>query len=549
MPVTPDPWSTVYAASDDCAKPEVYLPIIRAVNKRLLATGNPFQFDEAAAGRDALGPDTLGLPSYASSGGGTYSLTRPWPLASGTLVTINSGSGGTYSCTYVNYYTNTTGGTVTTTRAAKVPSGGANTPTGYPALVYNWTPTVGGSAILLRASSTEAWIYPTTYRFPVESYKCLQYAVYYLATLFMPSTDPEGVAWSPSSPSNPFLPYLPSVVTTATPFAHTWPPASGFPRYREQEISQLSAGGTNGQRARFLYLTSGLSIDPYATTPVSLPASSTSERQYSLQIMKRASGAWVVDTDQTTPPDEVTYYGPAQPGDVFDHRFVNNLKAAIDLLSVTGLRYLDMPANGLYWTQTAKTGLLLQSARDTYGNAQSTIQSNWSANTPAVNPASASQVHNNQSLWVESVVDNYGFFDGLWYGNAKTYEAKLFLGFLPTDYPRAVQVYGVGGYRSYAFASLADGLSPGGASNNDLQFDANGYGLHEHEWHLIAAEAEGTSGPWYETGTILGSNATFPAWSTTTPILPSGGSGTQQTLWRGAALADFGVRVLWDFGD
>lgn len=138
----------------------------------------------------------------------------------------------------------------------------------------------------------------------------MQWTVNELADLYVdPDVDPEGGDYSTF-----FRPPL-----SARP---AWPGANGWTRKREREINSIAAAGTDGQRARYVYL--------HGVSPIG-------EREQGTKLFDRVGGMWVLSTDQTTSPDTVTSYGLAQSGDLFGPWILNDLRDAINDLWITPL--------------------------------------------------------------------------------------------------------------------------------------------------------------------------------------------------------------------
>ena len=127
-------------------------------------------------------------------------------------------------------------------------------------------------------------------------------------------------------------------------------PFGGFTRLREREITSIGDAGSEGQIARFIYSLSGQYEDgqtifsyddpsqffgPAWTVPASMPHPITPADQlkHATKVMLYHEGAWAEHPDQTTLPDILTFYGTPKPGDIIGVHNVNELRAAISLLT------------------------------------------------------------------------------------------------------------------------------------------------------------------------------------------------------------------------
>lgn len=107
-----------------------------------------------------------------------------------------------------------------------------------------------------------------------------------------------------------------------------WPPPNGWTRKYPREISDLSAAGVEGQRARFVIRKTWTlwgSPTAHLTTPMD-------QYRHAAKLFDYKSGAWVLSEDQVSDPDIIETTGLAQPGDYFGPWIVNEIRDAIRLL-------------------------------------------------------------------------------------------------------------------------------------------------------------------------------------------------------------------------
>ena len=133
-----------------------------------------------------------------------------------------------------------------------------------------------------------------------------------------------------------------------------WPNGCGFTRKREREITSLGAAGSPGQRARFTVWTTARYQDASATKQTEvqfglgelMPPTPAGQRRYSFAVMEyggpgsgSGSGSsepvyWHVAADQTVGPDILTFYGVNKAGDIIGPWIANDLRNAIDQLTI-----------------------------------------------------------------------------------------------------------------------------------------------------------------------------------------------------------------------
>ena len=149
-----------------------------------------------------------------------------------------------------------------------------------------------------------------------------------------------------------------------------WPGTCGFTRKREREITSLGVSGTTGQRARFTVWKGPRYQDPSGSISTPnifglgelMPATPTDQFGFSTLIMDygppSGSGSaatygsgesvnWHVSPDQVTNPDVLTFYGPAELGDILGPWIPNDLYTAIKQLTMTGVagQWIACPCN------------------------------------------------------------------------------------------------------------------------------------------------------------------------------------------------------------
>lgn len=187
-----------------------------------------------------------------------------------------------------------------------------------------------------------------------------------------------------------------------------WPNGTGFTRKREPEITSLSCPGTiGGGRARFIASTWGqmndgtiFLTDPGITTDK--PPTPAGEWKYSTRIMKFVSGIWQVDTDQRTALTLDVMYGFAKPGDTMGPWILNDLRDAINQLTLQKFNF----------TWTAQ-GLPNYRATAIYAS-QAAADTGWAAATAYYNPsveggsAMVSQSVSSAPQYQLQVTANYG---------------------------------------------------------------------------------------------------------------------------------------------
>jgi hypothetical protein len=202
---------------------------------------------------------------------------------------------------------------------------------------------------------------------PFYSWNALQDLTYHLAANYFCNEDD----------------FDPSDSTTWTDFFDvsdytSWPPGGGYTRKREPEITTLSwsTGFVDGDRARFIASATTLHSD-YLNAD--MPATPSGERQYSAKIMKRVSGAWVVDADQVTPLTLWVLYGRAKSGDVFGPWILNEMRDAINRLNALVILGGNAPPfDGMYefWKRDGASG-----TQPTLAAAKSAAEAAWAAAT------------------------------------------------------------------------------------------------------------------------------------------------------------------------
>jgi hypothetical protein len=283
------PWNHTYTEADDWNTPAVYRTFAKAWSERRAAIGRcPLSHDaDYMAGVEALNifyddtdvPEELGLPP-----GDILPATSPAvPVVDDDPLTV----------TLSDAFGNTTPATVTPWKDTFAPGIGDDV------LLY--------SVWALPADYAAHWNWPE-----------LVNDVIGLSRYF---ADPDSV--DPEAQTAPLLGDATGAYAIPTLLdrhnAGTWPTPSGWTRKREREITSVSDDGDDGQRARFIWLTT----------------SAAGDFKYGARIFDRVAGEWVLSSDQTSDVDIVTSYGPPQPGDLFGPWVLNDLQAAINSMWIT----------------------------------------------------------------------------------------------------------------------------------------------------------------------------------------------------------------------
>jgi hypothetical protein len=402
---TEKPWGYTYTAGDNLATFDAYAPFIRQLSKRTLAAWgislypdqggyaangpvNPNQGLEPFGYEDGVPVPATGAPLLTVNG--RY-LGNGISAADGGLPTVGIGGLGTTGNCFSIYdligngeYTFATTG-----------SGSGSGPQKF-APGLSWR---GIQGVVLRllavfydpaaAGNTDP-AYWNGYGYtaqqylsggPLPSSGCNEPAEG-SNSLGSGSAVPEGTGSSaPYQIEDPSQPGYPLPLAYKWPY---WPGPCGFTRKREREITSLGATGEPGQRARFVVWTSSRYQDPspvdsttYDVTEANgglgelMPSTPADQYRYSTLLMDYGSGSgsgsssdsddgqpvnWHVSPDQVSDPDTLTFYGVAQDGDILGPWILNELYAAIEQLTMTGVRAF-FPPGGSAGTAPGQTGV------------------------------------------------------------------------------------------------------------------------------------------------------------------------------------------------
>lgn len=315
-----------------------------------------------------------------------------------------------------------------------------------------------------------------------------------------------------------------------------WPKAGGWTRKYERAISSLSAGGSDGQRARFLFCDGVTAVpdldtdhDALTGRPV-MPTSPPGEVAYARKVMVRQGGAWVVAADQAEGPDVLTRYGRIRHGDIVGPWFWDDVGLALGQLVQTagvasltgrsrsgGASYGIPPGNNGSWDESqtyAEAAFAAATAADFDGQPFA-IDARDETSYPLVG-----MVYNTtfpSTSWSSGLLSREY--------NLGSYEPEF------TDIPRTFEAW-----------ALPGNLSGYGGPATE-PFDDNGFGLPEGEWVLIGGGGPTTDE--HAPADVAVGDADQQPHRIATPY-PGGGAAT---FVRGWELRGVYCRVTWQFDD